>query len=65
MAGERLPASLPAGRQGFRSVASFSFGGQERASKPPQAICKPLGAICCLFIVCKTYLNPEERSEKI
>jgi hypothetical protein len=29
-------------QQGFRSVASFSFGGQESASKPPQAICKPL-----------------------
>jgi hypothetical protein len=30
-------------QQGFRSVASFGFGGQESASKPPQAICKPLG----------------------
>ena len=29
-------------QQGFRSVVSFSFGGQESASKPPQAICKPL-----------------------
>jgi hypothetical protein len=29
-------------QQGFRSVASFGFGGQESASKPPQAICKPL-----------------------
>ncbi len=28
--------------QGFRSVASFGFGGQESASKPPQAKCKPL-----------------------
>jgi hypothetical protein len=27
-------------QQGFRSVASFGFGGQESASKPPQAICK-------------------------
>jgi hypothetical protein len=26
----------------FCSVASFGFGGQESASKPPQAICKPL-----------------------
>ncbi len=26
---------------GFRFVASFGFGGQESASKPPQAICKP------------------------
>jgi hypothetical protein len=31
--------------QGFRFVASFGFGGQESASKPPQAICKPLTAI--------------------
>jgi len=31
-------------QQGFHSVASFGFGGQESASKPPQAICKPLGA---------------------
>jgi len=29
-------------QQGFRSVVSFGFGGQESASKPPQAICKPL-----------------------
>jgi len=29
-------------QQGFRSVASFGFGGQQSASKPPQAICKPL-----------------------
>jgi hypothetical protein len=28
--------------QGFRSVASFGFGGQESALKTPQAICKPL-----------------------
>ena len=27
-------------QQGFPSVASFGFGGQESASKPPQAICK-------------------------
>jgi len=32
-------------QQGFRSVASFGFGGQESASKPPQAICKPLATI--------------------
>lgn len=32
-------------QQGFRSVASFGFGGQESASKPPQAICKTLGFI--------------------
>jgi hypothetical protein len=32
-------------QQGFRSAASFGFGGQESASKPPQAICKPLPAI--------------------
>ena len=30
-------------QQGFRSLAKFGFGGQESASKPPQAICKPLG----------------------
>jgi hypothetical protein len=38
-------------QQGFRSVASFSFGGQESASKPPQAICKTLHLIaqkCCV-----------------
>jgi hypothetical protein len=29
-------------QQGFLSVASLGFGGQESASKPPQAICKPL-----------------------
>ncbi len=29
-------------QQGFRSVASFGFGGQESALKPPQAICKTL-----------------------
>jgi len=29
-------------QKGFRSIASFGFGGQESASKPPQAICKPL-----------------------
>jgi hypothetical protein len=29
-------------QQGFRSVASFGFGGQVSALKPPQAICKPL-----------------------
>jgi hypothetical protein len=32
-------------QQGFRSVASLGFGGQESASKPPQAICKTLAAI--------------------
>jgi hypothetical protein len=32
-------------QQGFRSVASLGFGGQESASKPPQAICKTLNAI--------------------
>lgn len=32
-------------QQGFRSVANFGFYRQERASKPPQAICKPLAAI--------------------
>ena len=32
-------------QQGFRSVASFGFGGQESASKLPQAICKTLAAI--------------------
>tara|TARA_R110002012_G_scaffold321359_1_gene548836 strand:- start:1578 stop:1769 length:192 start_codon:yes stop_codon:yes gene_type:complete len=26
-------------QQGFRSLASFGFGGQESASKPPQALC--------------------------
>lgn len=29
-------------QQGFRSVTNFDFGGQKRAPKPPQAICKPL-----------------------
>ena len=29
-------------QQGFYSVASFGFGGQESASKPPQAICRTL-----------------------
>jgi hypothetical protein len=38
MADDRLPAS-------FSLVASFGFGGKESASKPPQAICKPLGNI--------------------
>jgi len=32
-------------QQGFRSVAGIGFGGQESASKPPQAICKTLWAI--------------------
>ena len=31
--------------QGFSSVVSFGFGGQESASKPPQAICKTLAVI--------------------
>lgn len=31
-------------QRGSRSVASFGFGGQESASKPPQAIYKPLAA---------------------
>ena len=31
--------------QGFRPVVSFGLGGQESASKPPQAICKPLWCI--------------------
>lgn len=29
-------------QKGFRSAASFGFGGQESTSKPLQAICKPL-----------------------
>jgi hypothetical protein len=33
-------------QQGFRSASSFGFSGQESASKPPQAICKPLPASC-------------------
>ena len=32
-------------QKGSRSVASFGFGGQESASKPPQAIYKPLVVI--------------------
>jgi len=32
-------------QQGFRSLASFGFGGRESASKPPQAICKPLALV--------------------
>jgi TPR repeat protein len=32
-------------QQGFRSVSRFGFGGQESASKPPQAICKTLALI--------------------
>lgn len=38
MAGELLPAW-------FCSEASFGFGGQESALKPPQTICKQLGII--------------------
>jgi len=30
--------------QVFRFVVSFGFGGQESASKPPQAICKTCAA---------------------
>lgn len=30
-------------QQGFRFVSRFGSSGQESASKPPQAICKPLG----------------------
>jgi hypothetical protein len=33
-------------QQGFRFFTIFGLGGQEIASKPPQAICKPLGNIC-------------------
>ena len=29
-------------QQGFRSVAGFGFSGQESASKPRTAVCKPL-----------------------
>jgi len=29
-------------QQGFRFLANFGFGGQNSASKPPQAICKTL-----------------------
>lgn len=32
-------------QHGFCSVANFVLGGQESASKPPQAICKPLSPI--------------------
>jgi hypothetical protein len=32
-------------QQGFRSVASFGFGGQESALKPPQSICKTLAVM--------------------
>jgi hypothetical protein len=32
-------------QQGFLSIASFGLGGRESASKPPQAICKPLAVI--------------------
>jgi hypothetical protein len=32
-------------QQGFRSVASFGFSGQENASKLPKAICKTLAII--------------------
>jgi len=32
-------------QQGFRFVVRFGFGGQESASKPPQAICKTLAVI--------------------
>ena len=29
-------------QQGFCSIGSYGFGGQESAPKPPQAICKTL-----------------------
>jgi hypothetical protein len=32
-------------QQGFLSIASFGLGGRESASKPPQAICKPLAVL--------------------
>jgi len=32
-------------QQGFRCLASFGFGGQESASKPPEAICEPVNTI--------------------
>jgi hypothetical protein len=35
-------------QQGFPSVASFGFGGQKSASKPPQAICK----LTCKLKIC-------------
>ena len=42
MAGKLMPAR-------FRLVASFGFGREESASKPPQAICKTLCAILNLI----------------
>jgi uncharacterized protein YoxC len=42
-------------QQGFRFVASFGFGGQESASKPPQAICKPLAESKELIKIKKRY----------
>ena len=48
--------------QGFRSVASFGFGGQESASKPPQAICKPLATIL-LFRIKQLQTNYNNRNK--
>jgi hypothetical protein len=51
---------------GFRSAASFGFGGQESASKPPQAICKTLVTTeNCLTTferkgTTKSYLKPKD-----
>lgn len=46
-------------QQVFRSLGSFGFGGQKSASKPPQAICKPLAFIDKIFE--RIYNNPELR----
>ncbi|MAC94824.1 MAG: hypothetical protein CMC96_04920 [Flavobacteriales bacterium] len=48
--------------QGFSFVASFGFGGQERASKPPQAIvCQEAAtAIKWLHAVNKMMVGPSE-----
>jgi len=43
MSSELLPPSLPAVRQGFRSLASFGFGGQESAPRSPVFFgCEPI-----------------------
>jgi uncharacterized iron-regulated protein len=55
-------------QQGFLSIASFGLGGRESASKPPQAICKPLAVIkktemkhiLILFILCNQLVYAQD-----
>jgi carbon monoxide dehydrogenase subunit G len=44
-------------QQGFRSFSSFGLGGQESASKPPQAICKTLAVSLKMKIKTMTKLT--------